>query len=162
LILLEVYYNTKFYKQRETINKVLNDAKGLFLENKENVVQILKDFLIANTTLRFHIVNANGVIGEKLSNRDIWGEYDANTQTYYILASSFKEIVKELGKERNLLVEELTKAGVLKGKNVSYWMKSIKQPAKVYILSFGTDKEEIKKDGNVINDNIEDNEIIDF
>jgi hypothetical protein len=162
LILLEVYYNTKFYKQRETINKVLNDAKGLFLENKENVVQMLKDFLIANTTLRFHIVNANGVIGEKLSNRDIWGEYDANTQTYYILASSFKEIVKELGKERNLLVEELTKAGVLKGKNVSYWMKSIKQPAKVYILSFGTDKEETKKDGNVINDNIEDNEIIDF
>jgi hypothetical protein len=162
LILLEAYYNTKFYKLRETINKVLNDAKVLFLENKENVVQMLKDFLIANTTLRFHMVNANGVIGEKLSNRDIWGEYDANTQTYYILASSFKEIVKELGKERNLLVEELTKAGVLKDKNVSYWMKSIKQTAKVYIISFGANKEETKTDSNVINNSVEDDESIDF
>jgi hypothetical protein len=139
------------------INKVLNDAKALFIENKENVVQMFKDFLIANTTLRFHMVNANGVIGEKLSNRDIWGEYDANTQTYYILASSFKEIVKELGKERNLLMEELFKAGVLKNKkSENYWMKSLKQSPKVYILSFGTDKEEAK---NVI---VEDSEIIDF
>jgi hypothetical protein len=78
------------------------------------------------------------------------------------MASSFKEIAKELGKERNLLIEELTKAGILKDKNVSYWMKSIKQPAKVYILSFGTDKEETKKDSNVINDSVEDSEIIDF
>jgi Superfamily II helicase and inactivated derivatives len=162
LILLEKFYNTKFTNLRKTINKVLDDAKGLFLENKENVVQIFKDFLIANTTLRFHMVNANGMMGEKLSNRDIWGEYDANTQTYYILASSFKEISKELGKERNLLVEELIKAGVLKDKNVSYWMKSIKQPAKVYILSFGSDKEETKTDSNAINDSVKNDEIVDF
>jgi hypothetical protein len=70
------------------------------------------------------------------------------------LASSFKEIVKELGKERNLLVEELTRAGVLKDKNVSYWLKSIKQPAKVYILNFKADKEEeeIKTDNNSVED----------
>jgi hypothetical protein len=163
LILLEKYYDTKFINLRKTIDKVLNEAKALFTENKENVVQTFKDFLIANTTLRFHIVNANGVIGEKLSNRDIWGEYDANIQTYYILASSFKEIVKELGKERNLLVEELTKAGVLKGKNVSYWLKSIKQPAKVYILNFKADKEgENKTNNNVANNIVEDDDSVAF
>ena len=158
LILLEKFYNTRFDRLRETINKVLNDAKGLFLENKENVVQILKDFLISNTTLRFHIINTDEV-KDKLSNQDIWGEYDAKTQTYYILASSFKKIAKEIGKERNLLVEELTKAKVLKDKNVSYWMKSIKQAAKVYIVSFGADKEEAKTDSNVINNTIVDDEV---
>jgi uncharacterized protein (DUF927 family) len=163
LILLEKFYDTKFYALRKTIDKILDDAKAMFIENKENVVQMFKDFLIANTTLRFHMVNANGVIGEKLSNRDIWGEYDANTQTYYILASSFKEIVKELGKERNLLMEELFKAGVLKNKkSENYWMKSLKQSPKVYILSFGTDKEETKEDSDAINNSVEDSEIIDF
>jgi hypothetical protein len=151
LMLLEKFYNTKFTYLRKTINKVLDDVKVLFIENKENVVQIFKDFLVANTTSKFHIVNTSGVVGEKLSNQqDIWGEYDANTQTYYILPRGFKEIVSKLDKQRDLLVEELTKVGILKGKNITHWLKSIGQSVKVYIINF--EEDETKKTDNSVED----------
>jgi hypothetical protein len=170
LILLEKYYNTKFTNLRMTIDKVLNEAKALFTENKENIIQVLNDFLIANTTSKFHIIDNDGLAGKLSNSHDIWGEYNKDTRTYYILGKGFKEIVKELGKERNLLMEELTKAGVLKGKNVSYWLKSIKQPAKVYILSFKSGKEdtktdneeEIKADNNVADNSVEDDDSVAF
>jgi hypothetical protein len=140
LILLEKFYNARFDSLRETINKVLDNAKALFIENKENIVDAFKDFLIANTTSKFHIVSGKKLI-TKLSNQDVWGEYDEDSQTYYILPRAFKEIVSKLGKERNLVVEELTKAGVLKGKNTTHWLKSIGQSVKVYIISFEKSEE---------------------
>jgi hypothetical protein len=144
LILLEKFYDTKFYELRKTIDKVLDDAKALFIENKENVVQEFKDFLVENTYKRFHVINTNDTKGDKLVNSDIWGEYDANSQTYYIMMKAFKEIAKTIGKERNLLVEELTKAGVLENKNVSYYMKSTKQTVKVYVIKFKEQKSDNK------------------
>ena len=160
LILLEKFYNTKFTNLRKAIDKVLDDAKALFIENKENVVQKLKEFLASRTSAKFHMINADGMIGNKLSNQDIWGEYDMKTQTYYIFASSFKEIVKEIGKERNLLVEELLKAGALKNREAkTQWLKSIGQSVRVYIVSFGADKEEANTDSNVINSTVVDDEV---
>jgi hypothetical protein len=160
LILLEKFYDTKFTNLRKTIDKVLDDAKMLFIENKENVVQLFKDFIIANTASKFHMVNTDEVIGNKLSsNNNVWGEYDTRTQTYYILPKGFKEIVKELGKERNLLLEELSKAGVLKGKNITHRLKSIGQPTKVYIINFVGDKQKTNTDSNVINNIVVDDEV---
>jgi hypothetical protein len=167
LILLEKFYNAKFYELREAIDKVLDNAKALFIENKENVVQEFKDILVENTYKRFHVVNIDDVIGEKLANSNIWGEYDAESQTYYIMAKAFKEIAKIIGKERNLVVEELTKAGVLENKNVSYYMKSIKQTVKVYVVKFKEKKEDSKTtkeqaDNKVEKKEDDNNDVVDF
>jgi hypothetical protein len=42
------------------------------------------------------------------------------------------------------LVEELTKAVVLENKNVGYYMKSIKQTVKVYVVKFKEGKGDSK------------------
>jgi uncharacterized protein (DUF927 family) len=169
LILLEKYYNARFDELRKTINKVLNDAKNLFNENKENVVQTFKDYIFANTTSKFHIVG-NDILTLKLSNNhDIWGEYNKDTRTYYIFTRAFKEIIKELEKERNLLTEELLKAGILKNKEAkTQWLKSIGQSVRVYIISFKKEEaktnneEDNKVDNNVVDNDVEDDDSVAF
>ena len=53
-----------------------------------------------------------------------------------------KEIAAKLGKNRDLLLKELEKAGVLIDKNVSYYMKATGGNAKVYKIKFSELKED--------------------
>jgi hypothetical protein len=143
LILLEAFYKTKFINLRKTINKLLDEAKQRFIEKKENIVQELKDFLLANTSVKFNMVNIDGMTGEKLSNQKVWGEYDKSTGTYYILKSGLEEIIRELGKNENILKDELIKAGVLQNRVAEpKWLKSFGRTVRVFVIKFKEETEE--------------------
>jgi len=138
LILLEKFYNTRFDSLRETINKVLDNAKALFIENKENVVEKLKEFLNRYLYIHFHIIQNDGKI-EK-AKQEAWGEYDLEKRVYYIRNDSWNEIVRRLEKERKLLTKELKDAGLLTYKD--YRHKATNEKIKTYIIKFDNDKEE--------------------
>jgi hypothetical protein len=111
LILLEKFYNTKFDELRNTINKVLDDAKALFIENKENVVEKLKEYLNRWQHIHFHVLHPDGKI--ERAKMEAWGEYDLKEGAYYIRNDGWNEIVKKLEKERKLITKELKDAGIL-------------------------------------------------
>ena len=136
LILLEAFYNTKFYELRKTINKLLNEAKTRFIDSKDNVVIQLRDYLESITYQRFHVINDGTGIDKKITHNEAYGEYDKSEGIYYITAKGFKEIAKEMGRERQLLVNELEKAKVLIAKNVAYYTKATGQTIKVYKIKF--------------------------
>ncbi|MBX0311161.1 MAG: DUF927 domain-containing protein [Sulfurihydrogenibium sp.] len=136
LTLLEAFYNTRFYELRKTINKLLNEAKTRFIDSKDNVVIQLRDYLESITYQRFHVINDGTGIDKKITHNEVYGEYDKSEGIYYITAKGFKEIAKEMGRERQLLVNELEKAKVLIAKNVSYYTKATGQTIKVYKIKF--------------------------
>jgi hypothetical protein len=136
LTLLEAFYNTKFYELRKTINKLLNEAKTRFIDSKDNVVIQLRDYLESITYQRFHVINDGTGTDKKITHNEAYGEYDKSEGIYYITAKGFKEIAKELGRERQLLVNELEKAKVLIAKNVSYYTKATGGTIKVYKIKF--------------------------
>jgi hypothetical protein len=140
LILLEKFYNTRFDSLRETINKVLDNAKALFIENKENVVEKLKEFLNRYLYIHFHIIQNDGKI-EK-AKQESWGEYDLDKRVYYIRNESWNEIVRRLEKERKLLTKELKEAGLLTYKD--YRHKATNEKIKTYIIKFDNNKEEVE------------------
>jgi hypothetical protein len=150
LILLEAFYKTKFINLRKTINKLLDEAKQRFIEKKENIIQELKDFLLANTSVKFNMVNIDEMMREKLSNQKVWGEYDKSTGTYYILKSGLEEIIRELGKNENILKDELIKAGVLQNRVAEpKWLKSFGRTVRVFVIKFKEETEEETKQTEV-------------
>jgi len=125
VILLEQFY-TQYYKAeqlivfqelRKRINSLLEEAKRTFIASKDDVVLALEQYLYA-----IHDVNFSHVLQRKNGRYDIihratkelYGEYEVSTKTYYIIQDKFKMIAKELEKERSLLINALEKAGVLK------------------------------------------------
>ena len=55
---------------------------------------------------------------------------------YYLTSKGLKEIADKLERNKQLLVKELEKAGVLIAKNVPYYTKATRQTIKVYKLKF--------------------------
>jgi len=143
LILLEAFYNTKFYNLRKTIDKLLNEAKRRFIDSRDNIVIQLMDFLESITYQKFHIIDkkANGELVIETSRNEVYGEYDKSEGIYYIIGKSLDEIANKLGKNRLILIKELEKAGVLIDKNTSYYTKATKQYVKVYKIKFSDMKE---------------------
>jgi hypothetical protein len=138
LILLEKFYNTRFDSLRETIDKVIDDAKSLFIENKENVVEKLKEFLNKWLHIHFHVLYKNGKYIER-AKQEAWGEYDLDKGVYYIRNDSWNEIVRRLEKERKLLTKELKEAGLLTYKD--YRHKATNEKIKTYIIKFDNEEE---------------------
>jgi hypothetical protein len=138
LVLLEKFYNARFDSLRETINKVLDEAKALFIENKENVVEKLKEFLNKWLHIHFHVLHPDGKI--ERAKQEAWGEYDLDEGVYYIRNDSWSEIARRLGKERKLLTKELKEAGLLTYKD--YRHKATNEKIKTYIIKFNDDCEE--------------------
>jgi len=136
LILLEAFYNTKFYELRKTINKLLNEAKTRFIDSRDNVVIQFRDYLESITYQRFHVINDGTGIDKKVSHTEAYGEYDKQKGIYYITSVGLKEIADKLGKNKQLLVKELEKSKVLIAKNVAYYTKVTGQTIKVYKLNF--------------------------
>ena len=137
LILLEAFYNTKFYELRKTINKLLAEAKTRFIDSRDNVVIQVQDYLESVTYKRFHVISEeDGEQRERIAYNETWGEYDKIAGIYYLNAKGLKEIADELGKNKQLLLKELEKAGVLIAKNVTYYTRVTKQRIKVYKIKF--------------------------
>jgi hypothetical protein len=91
LILLEHYYNQRFTELRRKIDEILEETKRLFVINKDDVVSLLQQYLYTNASRIgkvTQISDENG--GYKYSverdprAKEILGEYDTTTQTYYI------------------------------------------------------------------------------
>jgi len=143
LILLESYYNTKFYELRKTINKLLREAKARFIDSRDNVVMQVMDYLESIAYQKFHVIDKNNEdeIEIQTSRTEVYGEYDKINGTYYITGKGIKEIADKLGKNRFLLLNELEKAGVLIGRNVPYYTRATRQTIKVYKLKFSEMKE---------------------
>jgi len=143
LILLEVFYNTKFYELRKTINKLLNEAKVRFIDSRDNATLQVMDYLESITYQKFHIIDKNneGEIDIKVSRYETYGEYDKINGIYNITGKGIKAIAAELGKNRHLLLQELEKSGVLIAKNVPYYTKATGQTVKVYKIKFSDMKE---------------------
>jgi len=110
---------------------------------KDNVVEILHQYLYNNQHRLGHVVETrDGEGGHKYeiksrpSSKEMLGEYDETTQTYYISIAGFKTIAKELEKERTLLINALVKAGVMEKESISYYSKITKSKIRVYKLKF--------------------------
>jgi hypothetical protein len=144
LILLEVFYNTKFYELRKTINKLLNEAKARFIDSRDNAALQIMDYLESITYQKFHIIDKNNKdeIEIKTSRYETYGEYDKINGIYNITGKGIKAIAAELGKNRHLLLQELEKAGVLIAKNVPYYTRATGQTIKVYKIKFSEMKED--------------------
>jgi len=142
LILLEKFYDTKFYELRNTIDKVLDDAKALFIENKENVVEKLKGFLNKWLHIHFHVLHPDGKI--ERAKMEAWGEYDLEKGIYYIRNDSWSEIIKELQKERKLITKELKESGILTYKD--YRHKATNEKIKTYIVKFEIEENKAEDD----------------
>jgi hypothetical protein len=136
LILLEKFYGTKFNHLRKTIDKVLDDAKMLFIENKENVEEKLKEFLNKYLHIHFHVIHPDGRI--ERAKQEAWGEYDLKEAVFYIRNDSWSEIVRKLEKERKLITKELKDAGLLTYKD--YRHKASNEKIKTYIIKFKVDE----------------------
>jgi len=137
LILLEAFYNTKFYELRKTINKLLFQAKARFIDSRDNVAIQFRDYIESVTYKRFHVISEeDGEQRERIAYNETWGEYDKIAGIYYLNAKGLKEIADELGKNKQLLLKELEKAGVLIAKNVTYYTRVTKQRIKVYKIKF--------------------------
>jgi hypothetical protein len=137
LILLEAFYNTKFYELRKTINKLLNEAKARFIDSRDNVVIQFRDYIESVTYKRFHVISEeDGEQRERIAYHETWGEYDKTTGIYYLNAKGLKEIADELGKNKQLLLKELEKANVLIAKNVTYYTRVTRQTIKVHKIKF--------------------------
>jgi hypothetical protein len=141
LTLLEAYYNTKFNALRKTINKLLREAKTRFVDSRDNVVIQVMDYLESIAYQKFHIIDKNSEdkIEIKPTRGEALGEYDKINGIYYITGKGIKEIADKLGKNRDLLLDELEKAKVLIGRNVPYYTKATKQRNKVYKLKFSSE-----------------------
>jgi len=152
LILLEVFYNTKFYELRKTINKLLNEAKARFIDSRDNTALQVMDYLESITYQKFHIIDKNneGEVNIRVSRYETYGEYDKITGIYNITGKGIKAIAAELGKNRHLLLQELEKAGVLIAKNVPYYTKATGQTVKVYKIKFSDMKENEPIDPEVV------------
>jgi len=142
LILLEKFYDTKFYELRNTIDKVLDDAKALFIENKENVVEKLKGFLNKWLHIHFHVLHPDGKI--ERAKMEAWGEYDLEKGIYYIRNDSWSEIIKKLEKERKLITKELKESGILTYKD--YRHKATNEKIKTYIVKFEIEENKTEDD----------------
>jgi len=138
LILLEAFYNTKFHELRNTIDKLLNEAKTRFIDSRDNVVIQFRDYLESITYQRFHIIDKNNEneTVQQISRNETYGEYDKTNGIYYLTSKGLKEIADKLEKNKQLLVKELEKANVLIAKNVAYYTKATRQTIKVYKLKF--------------------------
>ena len=137
LILLEAFYNTKFYELRKTINKLLNEAKARFIDSRDNVVIQFRDYIESVTYKYFHVISEeDGEQRERIAYNETWGEYDKTTGVYYLNAKGLKEIADELGKNKQLLLKELEKANVLIAKNVTYYTRVTRQTIKVHKIKF--------------------------
>jgi len=137
LILLESFYNTKFNELRKTINKLLNEAKARFIDSRDNVVIQFRDYIESVTYKHFHVISEeDGEQRERIAYNETWGEYDKIVGIYYLNAKGLKEIADELGKNKQLLLKELEKVGVLLAKNVTYYTRVTKQRIKVHKIKF--------------------------
>jgi hypothetical protein len=136
LILLEKFYNTKFFELRKTIDKLLNEAKARFIDSRDNVVIQFRDLIESITYQKFHVINDEEGIDKKISHNETYGEYDKAEGIYYLTSKGLKEIADKLGKNKQLLVRELEKAKVLIAKNVAYYTKATGQTIKVYKIKF--------------------------
>ena len=155
IVFLEQYYNQKFDQLRQTVDELLREAKKTFVLTRDNIVEMLQQYLYNNLHRLGHVVQVRDGEGGykyetkyKPSSKEMLGEYDETTQTYYISTTGFKTIAKELEKERNLLVNALVKAGVIekrtenvKGKEkeettMPYYSKITKDKIRVYKLKF--------------------------
>jgi hypothetical protein len=139
LILLEAFYNTKFNELRKTINKLLNEAKARFIDSRDNVVIQFRDYIESITYQRFNVINEedrDGKLNTSTSRYETYGEYNKIEGVYYLNARGLKEIADKLGKNKQLLLKELEKAGVLIDKNVTYYTKVTRQRIKVHKIKF--------------------------
>jgi len=139
LMLFEAFYNTKFNALRKTINKLLNEAKARFIDSRDNVVIQFRDYIESITYQRFNVINAEdkeGNLNTSTSRYETYGEYNKMEGIYYLNAKGLKEIANKLGKNRQLLLDELKKAKVLIDGNVTYYTKVTKQRIKVYKIKF--------------------------
>ncbi|MFP3257110.1 MAG: DNA polymerase domain-containing protein [Candidatus Nanopusillus acidilobi] len=152
IVLLEQYYNQRFDKLRQKVDELLNEAKRTFILTKDNIVEMLHQYLYNNLHRLAHVAQVRDGEGGykyetkyKPSSKEMLGEYDETTKTYYISINGFKTIAKELEKERNLLVNALVKAGVIerrtengkeKETTIPYYSKITKEKIRVYKLKF--------------------------
>jgi hypothetical protein len=149
IILLEEYYSYRLNQQivfkqlRAKVNQILEETKKTFILSKDNVVELLQQYLY-NNQHRFsrwdQIKDGSGSIREEIkepTSKEMLGEYDKTTQTYYISIAGFKTIARELEKERNILINALVKAGVLDSKDsIIYHSKVTKSKIRGYKLRF--------------------------
>jgi len=143
LILLEAFYNTNFHELRNTIDKLLSEAKTRFIDSRDNVVIQFRDYIESITYQRFNVIDEDedGKTNTSISRYETYGEYDRISGIYCLASKGLKEIADKLEKNKQLLVKELEKSGVLIAKNVTYYTKVTKQRIKVYKLKFSEMKE---------------------
>jgi len=141
LILLEAFYNTKFHELRKTIHKLLKEAKARFIDIRDNVTIQVMDLLESVTFQRFHVINKYRKDEDELDiqyarSHETWGEYDKMEGIYYLTPGGLKAIADRLGKNKNLLLDELEKSGALIAKNKSHYFQATKNKGKVHKLKF--------------------------
>jgi len=159
IILLEEFYTQYYNIQQQIIfkelrreaNNILDEVKRTFLSSKGDIVSELKQYLYANSNrlgVAEQVKDINGgfkYVTKEPSSKEMLGEYDKTTKTYYITTSGFKTIAKELEKEKTILINALTKAGVLvkNEKDNSYtssiYSKITKGSIRVYTIKFPED-----------------------
>jgi len=139
LVLLEDFYNTKFYALRKTLTKIFNETKARFVDSRDNITFQVMDYLESVTFQRFHVINKKRDTDEldiQQARQETWGEYDKLEGKYYVTGTGIREIANRLGKNREIMLDELEKAGALIARNKSHYFKSTQGRGKVYILKF--------------------------
>jgi len=142
IVFLEQYYNQKFDQLRQTVDELLREAKKTFVLTRDNIVEMLQQYLYNNQHKLGKAKkeeDGNGgsrYIATAPTSKEMLGEYDESTQTYYISVQGFKTIAKELEKERTLLINALVKAGVMEKESIIYHSKVTKSKIRGYKLKF--------------------------
>jgi len=158
IFLLEEFYK-HYYKQqvsfealREKFDTLLKEARITFLLVLNKFAEVLQQYL-SNNYNRFGQVETvgNGYhdykynILYKPNVKNMLGEYNKTTGTYYITSKGFKIIAKELGIDEKVLHNALYKEGVISKDAESKYLKILGETARVYIVKFNTNNQMLIK-----------------
>jgi hypothetical protein len=138
------YYNiTAFDNLRKKVDEILENAKRTFIVSKDDVVSLLQQYLYTNASRICKVTQVKDeeggykyIVERDPRAKEILGEYDTTTQTYYISTKGFEIIAKELEKERTLLHNALVKAGVMSKKAELMHSKAEKTTLRFYTIKF--------------------------
>jgi len=158
IFFLEEFYK-HYYKQqvsfealRERFNNLLKEARITFLLVLNKFAEVLQQYL-SNNYNRFGQIETVGDgchgckynILYKPNLKNMIGEYNKTTGTYYITSKVFRIIAKELGIDEKVLHNALCKEGVISKEAESKYLKILGKTTRVYIVKFNTNNQMLIK-----------------